>query len=227
VPTSFVAYATYGSNASVSATVDKPVGTQLGDLMICQTISGTTGDSPSSIPDGWNLIAYSNSNIPSRHLWYKIATNSEPSNYTWNWSSNSWSKRVTISTYRNGFTGSNPIYSTSNTVYTVFNNIVRAASFNVPTKNSTLLLFPSVSESTNSVSFSKPTSQNNGWYEDYDLGTNLTNFCAAYRCNSFDAGDTGDIDSVFAGYAGDTPRKHAFAIALKPKKVSPFPSFRL
>ncbi len=72
-----------------SITVSRPAGIQAGDILLA-TMQSDYGEMPresaGSIPTGWNLVNNDtdgqNSDLSTRAYW-KVATNSEPSSYTW------------------------------------------------------------------------------------------------------------------------------------------------
>src|SRR5208283_2937273 len=76
----------YGSPVT-SVSINVPSGIQAGDLLIAQIADyDGTGSNIPTAPSGWALIRHdsgSNSNRITSWLYYKIASNSEPSPYSW------------------------------------------------------------------------------------------------------------------------------------------------
>lgn len=105
--TSYINTAGNGSSSTSSIACNKPTNTAENDIMIA-----VVGHLESSVtpPSGWTFLK--KVNIYSTFYvsyYYKVAGASEPSSYTWGFSSSS-SARVQISTYRGGFDTSDPIY---------------------------------------------------------------------------------------------------------------------
>lgn len=76
------------ANSGTSLTIDKPSGVAENDLLIAivrvsDTASPYTAD-VTAYPSGWTKqLDYTNSGFYAFDIYYKIATSSEPSNYTW------------------------------------------------------------------------------------------------------------------------------------------------
>jgi hypothetical protein len=75
-------------NTTTSLNIPKPGGTTAGDLLLAALV--TDGDSASSFnpPSGWTQVSVGDnaSGNVSLGVWYKIATGSEPSQYSFTWS---------------------------------------------------------------------------------------------------------------------------------------------
>jgi len=104
----YIAYAEATDGDSVTTMlINKPPGTIKDDLMIALMVStigsDNNGTSISSTPSGWtNEHEYIHNAISGQHvyIYWKIAGDSEPSNYTWTWTDNcSWIGQ--INTFRN------------------------------------------------------------------------------------------------------------------------------
>jgi hypothetical protein len=182
--------------------------------MLALVSRGTTTD-PNSVPAGWTL-AGKNAGVYGWWLYYKSAVG-EGANYTWGWAAGSATK-VTIASYRNGLNPANPIYAVSNTAYVTNDTTVRAASLLTGGEGYSLVYAGSVSY-TSPVAFTKPSTQDNDWIEDYDEGTALSGFSHTFgHCDWSAVGDTGVIDITSAQVL---TTKHAFAVALYPIGYSP------
>jgi hypothetical protein len=78
-----------GGSNQTTLTIGKPAGTVAGDLLICFLFSRREAGTPNnhSTLSGWNLIQTAQSNPTSVLMvtssFYKVATNSEPNDYTW------------------------------------------------------------------------------------------------------------------------------------------------
>lgn len=98
-----------GSSYQSSVTINKPTGTQEDDLLLA-FVAGTRSG---GVPAGWNQL-YTGSHGDTGgtcYFYYKIATDAEPSSYTFSFSSSRWSKGTLIAAYR-GVDISDPIGST-------------------------------------------------------------------------------------------------------------------
>lgn len=186
-----------------SVTVDKPTGTQEGDIMFALATRGDNKAEPNSTPSGWTRLAYKQGVWDYYGLYYKVAGASEPSDYTWGWSSSS-KVTVVVAAYRGGFDGADPIDTYSSTAYTSGDNICRAASVTVSSDDSPLLWVAGACVST---SFSLP----NGFTEDAD--STFKAQAGAIGHKVVDAGATGNLDGTFGTVS---TYKHAFAVALNP-----------
>jgi prepilin-type N-terminal cleavage/methylation domain-containing protein len=202
----------YNSNNSASALTAKPTGVVSGDIMFAYIMHFNFLDRLSTIPTGWIQIGRHQNGNYNQALYYKVAGASEPTSYTFGLSQNS-RFAVTISAYRGCFNTTSPIDISSNVEYVTSNTTYRAGTLNLPSADSTVLMFPSMYD--NSVrTFANPTTQSGGWTEDYDHGNTSSRFSrAGYRKFIASPGLTGVIDSI--GTTGSTV-KHAFAVALHP-----------
>lgn len=203
----------YDNSSSISAVISKPTGVSQGDIMFAYIMHFNGTDRLSTIPAGWSSIGgrHKNGNY-NQALYYKVAGASEPSTYTFGLTSSS-KLAVTISAYRGCFDTSNPIDVYSNVEYVTNNTTYRAGTMILPSAGSTVLMFPSI-YNTAVKTFANPLTQDGGWTEDYDHGSNNSDFSrAGYRKFIPASGATGVIDSI--GTSGNTI-KHAFGVGLKP-----------
>jgi len=202
----YINYNGVGSAGSSSVTVNKPTNTQEGDIMFCMISIETSY--PNSVPSGWS--SYNGQNT---QLFWKIAGSSEPSSYTWGFSS-SQLNRATIITYRGDFDKTSPIQTVSNTVYGSGDNIVRAASMNIPKANSPIIIAAFIYYASASVRFTPPTSPST-FTEDVDKGDSSSDFYHTFEHLLWtSSGNTGNMDVIASKSVFTT--KHAFAIALNP-----------
>lgn len=94
-----------GSVSTPSVVVTKPSGTQQGHVMIASAtmVEGTRATADFNNPSGWTLIDSRSVTSPNKvrqSVWYKVATASEPANYTFSAVSGSDCKiSVTVSSY--------------------------------------------------------------------------------------------------------------------------------
>jgi hypothetical protein len=206
---SFISSSVYDDAASDTAIVTKPSGTANDDIMFA-VIQSTTAYS-NSLPSGWTSIAQTTAVSGYYELLYRVAS-SEGANYTFGFAG-SYKIKVTIATYRGGFNISDPIDVFSDTSYITSNTTNRAASMNVTYRNSPLLFFGCVLESS-SFTQTKPSLPTTGWVEDYDGGSTNSDFWLEICSMTWaGVGATGDMDSTISSA---TTEKHAFAVALKP-----------
>jgi len=202
----------YDNSISSSGLVNKPTGVVSGDIMFAHIMHSNPLDQLNTIPTGWVSVGRHLSGSSNQALYYKVAGASEGSSYTFGFNIKV-KVAITISAYRGCFNTISPIDVVSNTEYIVNNTTYRAASMNLPSADTAVIIFPSMS--TNTVrTFLNPTTQSGGWTEDYDHGSTASDFSrATYRKFISGLGSTGVIDSI--GTTGSTV-KHAFAVGLKP-----------
>ena len=202
----------FDSSGTTSAVVNKPVGIIQNDIMFAYIMHNNSTDRLTTIPTGWVQIGRHKYGSANQAIYYKVAGSNEGSTYTFGLSSSS-RMAVTINAYRGCFNPLNPIEAISNVGYTTNNTIYRAASMILPSKYTTIIIFPSVNAS-GLKTFTAPATQGGGWIEDYANGNSSSQFSrSAYSKLINISGATGLIDSL--GYSASTG-KHAFAVALKP-----------
>jgi Bacterial Ig domain/Bacterial Ig-like domain/Chitobiase/beta-hexosaminidase C-terminal domain len=74
--------ATATTNGSTTLTIAKPTGTAEKDILIAHV--GVRNNGTITPPAGWTEVVNDNYSFYLRHgIWYKVATASEPANYTW------------------------------------------------------------------------------------------------------------------------------------------------
>lgn len=202
----------YNSAGSASALILKPTGVTSGDIMFAHILHFNPIDRLGTIPAGWVQVGRHKNGNYNQALYYKVAGLSEGANYTFGLNSSS-KLAITISAYRGCFNTTNPIDTFSNTEYVVNNTTYRASSLILPSYDTTVLVFPSIYNTTVRT-FANPLTQGGGWIEDYDQGANTSDFSrAGYRKFIQSSGATGGIDSI--GTSGSTI-KHVFGVGLKP-----------
>ncbi|MFA6354853.1 MAG: hypothetical protein WCW65_00275 [Candidatus Paceibacterota bacterium] len=203
---------TYDNSSSISAVVTKPTGVVQNDIMFAYIMHNNSTDRLNSIPVGWTQIGRHKNGNSNQALYYKVAGPSEPASYTFGLSSSS-RFAVTINAYRGCFNITTPIDTSSNTEYVTSNTTYRAASMNLTSSYTTVIIFPSVNAS-GAKTFTAPITQSGGWTEDYANGNASSQFSRnAYSKMINTSGLTGVIDSIgFSASIG----KHAFAVALHP-----------
>jgi len=123
-----------GRGTGKIATINKPSGTQEGDLLILHCTIDGTADRMTG-PVGWNVLLPENYSVdPTTASWYKIAGDSEPINYVVTWGSNEGYVAGVIRV--TGYDRTNPIQAiaTANGDIDVVNPSVNI------TKNNTLII---------------------------------------------------------------------------------------
>jgi hypothetical protein len=91
---------TPASGNGTSITGDKPTGTVLDDVLVAVVVFNNTGVTVSP-PDGsWvEVVTHNNTANRNAALFYKVATNSEPSDYTFTYSAEAGGRKVAIHRY--------------------------------------------------------------------------------------------------------------------------------
>lgn len=149
VKPTFVASATTQNTSSsiTQLTIDKPSGTQEGDLMIAfmatTSIESWTGDTD------WTEFIDEGGNRSCRGAW-KIATASEPSSYTFTTGTTTNTPAGAILTYRNA------AYSNNSTIKTTNSNLLDITSIMVDTNYSIIIAFGSLSSPSKTYTHSIP-----------------------------------------------------------------------
>ena len=108
----YISEAEASATSGTSAQISKPTNTIENDFMIALLVStissDTDGSTMSSTPSGWtNEYDYTQSATSGQHvyIYWKIASSSEPSSYTWTWTSScGWVAQIT--TFKGVDTGS-------------------------------------------------------------------------------------------------------------------------
>jgi prepilin-type N-terminal cleavage/methylation domain-containing protein len=200
------------SSGATSLTIAKPTGVVQNDLLFAY-IGHLNATDRLNAPAGWTQIGRNKNGSVNQALFYKVAGASEPANYTFTLTASS-RFGVSINAFRGCFDIANPVATFSNTQYVVNNNIYRAASINLTSPYSTVIVFPSVIV-TGAKSFTAPATQGGGWATDYNQGNASSQFSrSAFSKTITSAGATLDIDSV--GTFTGTTQKHSFGVGLKP-----------
>lgn len=128
----FINISTWGNSSnSLTATVYPPTGTSSGDLMLL-AIGRSNEEDPTTVPTGWTLEARRPSGQTYNYWVYsKVAGASEPTGYTWNWTTNYVRAFSVCALYRGGFDSANPVGNVSNTEYIASDTNSIAESFNI------------------------------------------------------------------------------------------------
>jgi hypothetical protein len=206
----------YHASANTAA-ASKPTGTAEDDIMFALVLRADDAHTePSTVPTNWTEIAdhYQASGDAHHELYWKLAGASEPSSYTWEWSTTKYTA-IAIVTYRGGFDTADPIDVVSNTEYTTNNTTCRAASMSVGATNSPMVSFFTINSGP-ARTFTTPTNPS-GWSSDADDKW-AWNAEFSYEICSMTwsgSGSTSDMDSTMD--VSDDVRKHAFAVALNPE----------
>jgi prepilin-type N-terminal cleavage/methylation domain-containing protein len=205
---------TKDQSSGATNVVTKPTGVVQNDLLFAYIGHENATDVLNSLPSGWTQVGRVHNGSANVALYYKLAGASEPASYTFGFSS-SVRSGVTLNVYRGCFNLSSPVEVISNTPqYTVGNTTYRAASMNLLSTYSNIILFPSVVVS-GSKSFAAPLTQGGGWSTQYNQGNSSSRFSrSAFSKVMITSGATGVMDSI-GTYSGTT-EKNAFAVGLKP-----------
>lgn len=195
-------------------TVNVPGSTAIGDIMFCHIC--TVIVTIDSVPAGWELVASRTVATSYRfYLYWKLASGSEPANYTWSLSASGKVRAAMIAYTAGDFEVSLLSHMViSNTEYVTNNTTLRAAPITVPWLNSPLVFFGGsyqVSEET----FTKPATLFT-WTEDLDSGSTDPDFWTTI-CSGIWTGGSGSTGNVDATISGIDTQKHAFMVALAPK----------
>lgn len=205
----FVAVAYYDSASSSSGACAVPTGTAANDIMFTfiKTVSTVN-----SVPSGWTYLADApvGAGGGNAYLYYRVASGSEPADYTWGTAAAARLGIVCI-TYRDGFNTADPIDVVSDTAYITTDTILRAASMTVASANSPLIFFGALHNVT-APAFT-PATVPAAFVDDVDLDNTNSRFTKEIASVVWTgSGATGDMDATVAS----TAVKHAFAVALKP-----------
>ena len=200
---------TADNSGATSISVTKPTGIAQNDLLFAY-IGHSNSTDRLNAPSGWTEIGRNHNGSANEALFYKVAGASEPANYSFTLSASS-RFGASINAYRGCFSTSSPIATTTNIQYVVNNAIYRAASLNLTSPYSTVIVFPSVVVS-GAKTFSAPAV---GWNTEYNQGNSSSQFSrSAFSKTMTASGATGDIDSV--GTFSGTTQKHSFGVVLNP-----------
>jgi len=209
------------SNAITYATVGVPDGTQEHDFILVWLTRANATDA-STVPEDWNLLCKSAiGDHANQTVWvyYKVATASEPTDYTWDWGATSVKTQGRIFGFYGDYDPDDPIDTYSNTLYTTSNSTCRAASIAVEAVDSPLLVLMSAYDGTG-VIFSTPTNPA-GWTEHYDSGNTAPDTWLALSSQVWSgSGATGNVDATLTRASGTpevtTTTKHGILMALTP-----------
>jgi hypothetical protein len=206
----FVAAAHYDALSSASVVVPVPTGTAANDLMLC--FLKNNPDGPNSVPSGWAELGSLTSLSRNWAFYWKLATGSEPADYTWGYAV-AGRAAATMVSYRGGFDTADPIDVVSNTAYATSDTILRAASMSVAAINSAII-FAGGYITTTAQSATPPTNPGT-FVEDVDFWLNADSRCVREFASLTwsGSGATGNMDATMTITTID---KHAFAVALNP-----------
>lgn len=207
--TTFIASNTNGGgSSSTSITISKPTGTTEKDVMI-SLFAVYNNRSVNSVPSGW--VEIQNLNISGTtnklYCYYKIATSSEPSDYTWGVDSAA-NYGAVIATYRGGIDLTSPIDVSSALSYVTNNATLRAGSVTNKYNNENSLIVGHIGVPTHTIS-----SYPSGFNQDVSAQCAYNKLIiASKKLSNF--GATGDLDSTISSSATD---KQAFLITFNPE----------
>lgn len=213
--------ATASFSADKTLTIAKPVGTVEGDILIFGAGVYVRGNLPAlTAPGGWTLITYFSTHNPHSWLYYKIATDSEPATYAWEFTqvgggATNYAAAALECVIGGTFSIDDPIDTYSVTDYVVNNGAVRASM--TTTYDNECVVFFALAANV-AVTFTPPTVPDT-FIEDTDGGVAGWMSVEAAHLGWTSHGATGNIDAT-ASVA--TTLKHALAVALNP----PIPSIQ-
>lgn len=212
-----VAHATYDSESSATVVLPAPAGIAANDILFGY-VKHNANETPTGVPSGWTLLGseFHTASTSYWFLYYKIATGSEPADYTWTFATAARAGGVSIA-YRDGFDTADPIDAVSDTGYTTNNTTLRAAAATAAEANAPVLFFGCThNSSANAVTHpSSPAA----FTEDVEYfgGGGRGNYEIASLIWT-GSGTTGNVDATLAS-AVDA--KHAFLVILTPNTAAP------
>jgi hypothetical protein len=173
--------ATTNASTSASVTVNKPTGVVAGDIMIANVGNYRDATQSTAACSDWTLIAGTNVDRGRATLLYKIATASEPDNYTFTVTSSSSAAAGAIVAF-SGVDNSNPFdVSLPSSWYTETATTISAIpAITTQTANTAVLIFGNCSRITtnanaNFTSWTATSPSSASLNELYDLGSNPGN----------------------------------------------------
>lgn len=212
-----VAHDTYDSASSATVVLPAPAGIAANDILFGY-VKHNANETPTGVPSGWTLLG-SEFNTESTSYWflyYKIATGSEPADYTWTFATAARAGGVSIA-YRDGFDTADPIDAVSDTGYITNDTTLRAAAATAAEANAPVLFFGCThNSSANAVTHpSSPAA----FTEDVEYfgGSGRGNYEIASLIWT-GSGTTGNVDATLASAVGV---KHAFLVILTPNTAAP------
>lgn len=111
MPASYRSTSAITAISSGSVALPVPLGTQAGDVLIAMI--NNSGSSAGSTPGGWNWVTENGTGGDTAAVYYRIATGSEPSTYTWSWSGSALGSGMMISFKDSGGVGTYSIGMTT------------------------------------------------------------------------------------------------------------------
>jgi hypothetical protein len=184
----------YTSTSTTSVTVNTPSGVQAGHLLIAHISWESNSNLISSVPSGWTQIFNATAGTRAiRHaLYYKVATASEPSSYTWGLSSAA--EAIGFVMAFSGVETSSPIGNYSNSTSTSSSASCTAPSINIQAAGNWAIHCVANAYGT---TYTPPS----GYTEEYDTrtGTGSSNISAELSTKGYTvAGSTGDLTATAA-----------------------------
>lgn len=192
-----ISFSSNNTSSVAANTVTKPTGVIEGDLLVA-FMAGDTGASQTwTQPSGWTEVIDKGS-TPNIAISYKVATDSEPADYTFTFSAAN-SNYVVIVAYRNA------VYDTVGTFSSATDPIV-APAITVAANNSVLLAFYARGNSTNTT-WTTPTGMSIVVLDNSGVSPS----CGLFS-QSVNSGSTGTRSSS----GGSTSRVSGILMAIKP-----------
>lgn len=194
------------ATGSTSVTISKPTGTAENDILFAQ-FGRYSYSTCTSTPEGWTLVQYQAiGTTREQYVYYKVATASEPSGYTWTFSSGT-STAAMIYAFYGGFNTTDPIDVVGTGTYMLTNTTQLAYSIDPTEIAETALWFAYAYGS------SVTTSTISGWSEIQDGGT-LPNYIDCQYRELASAEPTGNVSATLST---SITLKTAFMVALNPE----------
>jgi hypothetical protein len=209
-------------SGSTNTIVPIPSGTSNGDIIIaisCLAISTggryMTGETMTRLGDNNRTLVN-----PEQYYsaFYRVWHTGDPTGITFLAYAGGAKVKITMASYYGDYNSSSPIDAFSNTSYYGLTDILRAASINVTAINSPIIFFGGV-YSTTSKTFTKSTSLDNTWVEDYDNGDTTCDMWHNFESTTWSS--SGATNAVDATISAPLSNKHAFMLALNVPSPSP------
>ena len=200
---SFVASST-ANDAGSGVVLTKPTGTTENDFLLAWFVCDLQSTVVTGDPGGWTLVEDLNWGIDGQScfLYYKLATSSEPSDYTWTFNNASASNIGIMGAWRGNKTSAT--FWSFETVTTngssAASPITLGANGGTVVSGDAIAYFAAIDKdaSGGTVTWTKPTD-----YTDGQLVNSVWSAAALFYRDSPPAGATGTINSTATGQSGD------------------------
>lgn len=203
---------TADTSGATSLACNRPTGAGAADVLWA-VVSLEGSFAPITLPTDWVLDdTVIDGSRPYLHLAHKVLGSSEPSDYTFGWSPNSYKAKISIIPIGGLLDTSDPVddvngnRDTASNVYITINSVTT-------TEDNETVLHLGVSYNTSGLTCSPPT-EGTVWWEDIDDSSTSSDFGHhLFRCHWLTAGSTTSIDSTLSATEDS---KSGFMVAIKP-----------